>query len=54
MFATLTEELLDLTATEKGVGLAAYAAADDPGGGCGGCSNACSIVVCCFLCKLCW
>jgi hypothetical protein len=50
MFTTLTEELLDLTATEKGVGFAAYAANDEPG-----CSSgACSIVVCCFLCKVCW
>ena len=53
MFATLTEELLDLTATERGVGLAAYASADDPGG-CGGCSSVCSIIVCCFLCRICW
>lgn len=51
MFDTLTDELLDLTATEKGVGLAVYAAVDDPGGCC---SAACSIVVCCFLCKICW
>jgi len=51
MFATLTEELLDLTAREKGVGLAAYAASDEGGGGC---SSACSIIVCCFLCKICW
>ena len=50
MFATLTDELLDLTATEKGVGVAAYASVDDPGG----CCNICSIIVCCFLCKVCW
>ena len=53
MFTTLTEELLDLTATEKGVGLAAFAAKDDPGC-CGTCSAGCTIVVCCFLCKICW
>jgi len=51
MFATLTEELLDLTATEKGVGLAAYATVEDPGGCC---SNSCSIILCCFLCQICW
>lgn len=52
MFTTLTEELLDLTATEKGVGAAMYAQIEQPGCSCGGCSS--STVLCCFLCSLCW
>jgi len=51
MFTTLTDELLDLTATEQGVGAAMYAQLDDPG--CCG-SGCCSIILCCFLCSLCW
>jgi hypothetical protein len=55
MFASLTDELLDLTATEKGVGAALYAAADEPGCCSSGCScNGCSILLCCFLCSLCF
>lgn len=51
MFTTLTDELLDLTATELGAGAAAYAQVDEPGCSSGGC---CSVVLCCFLCTLCW
>jgi hypothetical protein len=52
MFTELTEELLDLTITEKGYGRALYAANDEGGGGT--CSGICSVVVCTFLCHLCW
>lgn len=50
MFKELTEDLLDLTATEKGVGNALFAFNIVPeGGGGGGCS--CSWVLCC-CCRL--
>lgn len=50
MFTELTQELFDLTATEKGAGGAMYASSQDPG-----CSS--SSICCCFdLCctHLCW
>jgi hypothetical protein len=49
LFNELTQELLDLTVTEKGVGLAVYAAADDP------CSSS-SALCCCWdlCCHICW
>jgi hypothetical protein len=53
MFEELTEELLDLSATEKGCGLARYASNDTGGGGGGGCSSLC-IVICTFLCNICF
>jgi hypothetical protein len=53
VFAELTEELLDLTVTEKGVGNAIYAQVDD-GCGSGACSS--SSALCISLCcsYLCW
>ena len=51
VFTTLTDDLLDLTASEKGVGSARYAQVDEPGCSCGGCS---CFILCCYLCGLCW
>ena len=49
MFTTLTDDLLDLTASEKGVGFAMYAQVEEPG-----CSCGCScFILCCYLCGLC-
>jgi len=50
-FAELTEELLDLTVVEKGVGKAIYANEDSGGGGCGSSCTYCSSL-CCF--HICW
>lgn len=53
MFTELTEELLDLEATDRGYGGALYAT-DDPGGACcSGCCNLC-IVICTYLSHICW
>jgi hypothetical protein len=51
VFTTLTDELLDLTATEHGVGAAMFAQVDEPGCSSAGCST---IILCCYLCHLCW
>jgi hypothetical protein len=48
-FAELTEDLLDLTVVEKGVGNAIFAA-DDPGGASSSCTYCSSL--CCF--HICW
>jgi hypothetical protein len=49
MFRELTQELLDLRVTEKGYGLALYAAEEDGGGGT--CSSSCSSsTLCVSLC----
>jgi hypothetical protein len=50
VFTELTQELLDLTATEKGTGEAMYAAADDP------CSSSSSALCCSWdlCCHICW
>jgi hypothetical protein len=53
MFTELTEELLDLSATQKGFG-GALLAADDGGGGCGACSSALCIIICTLLSHICW
>jgi hypothetical protein len=50
MFTELTDELLDLTATEKGAGLALYAAND----GESGCSTCSTTLVLCCSCYICW
>jgi hypothetical protein len=52
-FTKLTEELLDLTVTEKGVGNALYAQ-NDEGCACGACSSSCTL--CSSLCcsEVCW
>ena len=50
MFAQLTDDLLDLTATDKGFGGAPYALNEDPGCSSGLC---CSLVLCCSI-SLCW
>jgi hypothetical protein len=51
MFAELTEELLDLTVSEKGFRDAAYASNDgDP---CSSSSLACSVILCCSI-HICW
>ena len=51
MFSELTDELLDLTATEKGYHGAWYAADDEGGGGGGRCAccclTTCEINLCC-------
>ena len=52
MFTELTEELLDLTATEKGFGGALFAVNDEPA--CSSSCGTCSIVLCTFICQLCW
>jgi len=49
-FAELTEELLDLTVVEKGVGNAFYASEDGGGGGSSSCTYCSSL--CCF--HICW
>lgn len=49
MFRELADELLDLRVTEKGYGLALYAADEDPGGGGTCCSCSCSML-CISLC----
>jgi hypothetical protein len=50
VFTELTQELLDLTVTEKGTGEALYAATDDP------CSSSTVLCCCTDLCctHLCW
>ena len=51
MFKEFTEELLDLTVTEKGYGDAFFASAEDAGGG-SSCSCSCSylcISLCCTI-----
>ncbi len=54
MFNELTEELLDLSATEKGYRGALYAVAEE-GGGCSGLTICSSIILCCYLCThICW
>ena len=53
MFAELTEELLDLEASAKGYGGALYAANDPGGSCCSGCSALC-VIICTFLCHVCW
>ena len=45
MFQKLTDELLDLTITEKGFRDALYAMADDDGAGC----SSCSWSLCCTI-----
>ena len=52
MFDELSQELLDLTVTEKGYRGAMYASNEDTPPGCS--SLCCSFVLCCFLCHLCW
>ena len=48
MFRELTEELLDLTISEKGVGAALYAMTRDPDeSGCSSCSSCWSL--CCTI-----
>ena len=51
MSRELMAELLDLTVTEKGFGGAMYAAMEEPGCSCGGCST---VVLCTILCHICW
>ena len=51
MFKELTSELLDLTATEKGYRLAAYAATEEPG--CSSSSGCTTVVLCCSI-HICW
>ncbi len=52
MFAQLTDDLLDLTATEKGFGGALYAVNEEPG--CSSSSSS-SIGLCFDLpCHVCW
>jgi hypothetical protein len=51
MFTELSEELLDLRTTIRGIGAAYYAVEDDPGSCGGSCCNS-SIVLSC--CQLCW
>ena len=47
MFGELTQELLDLEITEKGFGLALYAAEEDEG--CSACSCSCTWSLCCTI-----
>jgi hypothetical protein len=49
MFHELTDDLLDLTATEKSSGLALYAANDEPA-----CCTCSVTVVFCTTCYICW
>ena len=51
MFAQLTDDLLDLTATEKGFTGAPYAVNEEPG--CCSSGLCCSISLCCSLLCLC-
>jgi len=51
MFDELSKELLDLTVTEKGYRGAMYATSQEAPG-CG--TLCCSVVLCTFLCHLCW
>ena len=51
MFTQLTDDLLDLTATEKGFGGALYAVNEEPG--CSSSSGPC-IVLCTLICSLCF
>ena len=50
MLEDLTHDLLDLTASEKGYRGAMYAQNQDTNSGCW---TMC-LVLCCFLCHLCW
>ena len=51
MFKELSEELLDLVATEKGYRGASYASFDDGGGSSNQCCcNSSSSLTCCDLC----
>ena len=47
MFRELTQELLDLTITEKGFGAALYAVTADEESGCSSCSSCWSL--CCTI-----
>jgi hypothetical protein len=49
MFTELTDDLLDLTATEKSSGLALYAANDEPA-----CCSCSVTIVFCTSCYICW
>ena len=53
MFTELTEELLDLEATDRGYGGALYANTDPCGSCCSGCSALC-IIICTVSCHICW
>ncbi len=52
MFDELTQDLLDLTSSEKGYRGAMYAQIQDGGGGGGSFTLCCTIVLCCG--HLCW
>jgi hypothetical protein len=49
MFTELTDDLLDLTATEKSSGLALYAANEEPA-----CCSCSVTIVFCTSCYICW
>jgi hypothetical protein len=49
MFTELTDDLLDLTATERSSGLALYAANDEPA-----CCSCSVTIVFCTSCYICW
>jgi hypothetical protein len=51
MFGQLTDDLLDLTATEKGYGAAMLAVNEEPG--CCGISICSTVVLCCSI-HICW
>jgi hypothetical protein len=48
MFQELTDELLELTMTEKGYRAAMYGMFDDDGGSCGSCTCSSSLTTCCL------
>lgn len=52
MFQELTDDLLDLSATAKGYRGAMYANTEDSPN----CSSStfCSILICCFICSICF
>lgn len=48
MFQELTDELLELTMTEKGYRAAVYGVKDGGGGSCGSCTCSSSLTTCCL------
>jgi len=51
MFTELSDELFDLTVTQKGIGNALYANEDEGGACCASCScSLCISLCCCILC----